>query len=471
MPNLTLPLDPDVYDWVAAQAAENNQTKEAFAESLIEAWYRQQSSRSEQVLRHFREDLITGLDPDDPNSIYQGILDTTWEALVDDDRRTQVQDALLNADGTVYLTGQGSSLSVAYWLGQYLSSKGVETYVDTTDLVDVSVIGPSDTLVGISQSGETSSVVNTAEAADDVGVMVAVCEPGSSLVGTADVHVPVVPIGDPQDEGSIDRHVDEYAVKSLYAQLTTLHTVLEMGGAPSKSALQSRFADLSSWVSQQFSETGGLTNESDFAQVASEIQEDSDVPAIRPAGDAGQGGAQIAPIVASLGAGHAYGYEMALKLTELLHVNAAHEDVGSIKDRLLNVLYQNRGYLLTIIPPSEDPEVKQRRLDYLDGNSHSINNMLATERRYPRPFRLVMLAFGELTEEEASLRGKGAWGRAGTIQVSPDLSGGVDSISSAPLPTQDLFVYAALHLYVLALLEASEERADEQPIDETYRDN
>lgn len=471
MPNLTLPLDPDVYDWLDEQAAEKNQTKEAFVESLIEAWYREQSNRSERVFINFREDLITGLDPENPNSIYQGILNITWDALVDGERRTRVRDALVNVDGTVYLTGQGSSLSVAHWLSHYLSSQGVATRVDTTELLDVSVVGPSDTLVCISQSGETTNVVDAAEAAENAGDVLAVCESGTSLVRAADVHVPVVPIGGPEEDGSIDRHVEEYAVKSLYGKLTTLHTVLDIGGSHSKSALQSRFADLSGWVRQQFSETGGLADGSNFAKVASAIQEEKEVPDIRPSGDDGHGGAQIAPIVASLGAGHAYGYEAALKLTELLHVNAAHEDVGSIKDRLLNVLYQQRGYVLTVIPPSESQAVKERRLGYLDGYSHSINQMLSNERRFPRPFPLVMIAFGELSEEESNLSSKGIWGRAGTVQVSPELSDNVDSISSAPLPTQDLFVYAAIHLYVFALLEASEELTDEQPIAETYRDD
>lgn len=371
------------------------------------------------IREQFRTDL-RNLVRTDGQELVDAIQSDTWETISDPAWRTDVRETLEDATG-VYVVGHGSSHSVARWLAGKLDDRTYVT-VGTTDRISQSGSIDGSVLVAISRSGETTSIVEQVASLDDGVTTVALTRRGSTLDDLAEYTIPVP---------AIQESVEEYASRSLVAQVVSLQVAL-FDDESDLETLGEQLDAVDRFVDAQF-EGESLASGSPFKAAAEALEAEDDI--------------RLAPIVSTVGRFYEWGYEAVLKHAEFLHANASVEDLGSIRDRLLNVLFSDDAYLLTMIPYRED-ESYRRCAHHLFTSEYAIEDLLKFNID-PTPLRLFAFTFNddetgdpqnfvERAVEERSLYGE----RAVVPLPSHD-----DSF------VDDLVLFAAIYLLTYAILE------------------
>lgn len=381
-------------------------------------------------------------------SIIRRFATHTQELVTSPNYKATIQDAIFQDSATVRVAGHGSSLSVAHWLVSRLQREGVPATaagaIETTN----SPISDDDVVIGISRSGRTDVLVELFDQAPQGATYIAVTRDESLPLSKAADHTVYVP--------PIDEEVEEYATKSLLAQVLSLQEVV-FDDLPGYSELVLWSAALEEFVDSQFDDSSSgytIDKSSQFGQITEEMEN--------------QGDLALDPLITSTGSGQAYGHELQLKLTEFSHANAAREHATMVRDRLVNTLYREKAYLLSILPRDDEGDTKRYWRQYLLEGPDSVRDLLdnTTVPGADVSYKLVAMGYenpdSQLVEtiKQASVYGERAY-----LSLEPDQSAflretnwGGDS-DEPPAATElpeaflDLYTFTAIYLFVFAALE------------------
>lgn len=388
--------------------------------------------------------------PADGSVLYRFIKDT-YQYVSQSNYKEKIQEVFSPESGNVYIVGHGSSLSVAHWLEYRLSEMGQAAEAVGPVELPPSQIKPDDVVVGISQSGQTDTLRDLFDHLPAEITRVAVTQKDTPLSHAADHTVYIPSVGE-------DENLTEYATKSLLGQVISLQEVV-MDSLPEFSELVLWSAALEAYIDDQVSATDGadgggyrINYRSPYGQIVEEMQTQGDL-----ASD---------PIVTSMGGGHAMGYELHLKLTELLHTNAAHEHVSLLRDRLVNTLFREKSYILSILPPAGEARARDQWSKYLLEGENSLvtllkNDMVPGENV---AYRLVVMGFDPPdTALPNSIQGTSVYGNRAYIHIDPPIDTYVPThrrenqtySTDIPISTAfgDLAIFTAMYLFTHAALD------------------
>lgn len=467
-------VDEDIYGQIKDRARENDESVSDIIRDLLElefgneevpinivgeyysdlhsAWATEADPdmESTEVMNLGSESPIEGEGSRVPKegSIIRQFATHTRDLVTQPNYKTPIQDAIFQDSATIHVAGHGSSLSVAHWLVYRLQREGVSATaagaIETTN----SPISADDVVIGISRSGQTDTLVELFNRAPRGATCIAVTRDESLPLSKAADHTVYVP--------SIDEEIEEYTMKSLFAQVLSLQEVV-FDDLPGYSELVLWSAALEEFVDSQFDDSSSgysIDKSSQFGQITEEMEN--------------QGDLALDPLIASTGSGQAYGHELQLKLTEFLHTNATKEHASLVRDRLVNTLYREKAYVLSILPRGDEADAKRYWRQYLLEGPDSVRDLFDNTVVPGEDVSYKLVAMGcenpdsQLVEtiKQASVYGQRAY-----LSLEPDQSAflretnwGGDS-DEPPVATElpeaflDLYTFTAIYLFVFAALE------------------
>lgn len=330
-PSVSVRFDPEQKELLERLADRRG---ESVSQIIREAVGRGLPSAGTDLLGSFAGDLrrIT-FSSDDHPGVYDVLIEESWGHVANEAFREQVRDPVLRTDGDVWVIGQGSSASVAAWLADRLTDESLSARAVPAGAITNRSVSAEDTIVAISHSGETDVLVNVART-HEATTTVSVTQPDTTLASVTD-HVIPTP--------NVPERVSRYAVKTTIAQVALLQVVL-LDGAPDKRTLRSRFDVLERVLDREFHRTEGRLRLKPTEQISRTVD------ALQEAGDL-----DAAPVFASLSGQRAFGSELSLKFAEFLHRLGDTIHIAAVRDRVLNVLARNRGYLVSVVPAPGSP--------------------------------------------------------------------------------------------------------------------
>lgn len=351
-------------------------------------------------------------------------IDRDWAAFCNSDGRARLRTLLLNEADRVYLVGQGSSLAAAKWLAARLRDRGVHASATSAQRVPQQLVGENDVVVCISRSGRTVNLIRLCKTVE--GTVATVTAVGSDLYenDNVDVQVPLP---------TLEERLDHYSKQNFVSQLLVLQELLTAEPA-TVTTIRDRLAVIRSFIQDHTEhDEGGVSLRSDsaFHQTAAKLNHEDDI--------------DLDLIATGTGRYTSHCHEFVQKYPELLYKNAVYEDPGSIRDRLLNLLYTEQALLCSIIPRNAENSSGdyQMMANHLFQNRQSVDNLLKFNPE-PKPLRLLCLTFNE------------ASGSYEQVCTSRSLYGD-DSVIVLPHHDEpfinDLILYVAIYLLVYAILD------------------
>lgn len=391
------------------------------------------------------------------------ILETHWGQLLN--VRTTIRPTIRNTDGTVYIAGQGTSYAIGDWLAARLQERSLDVVTHPAEDVPLSALDTDDTLILITRSGDTQSITALADRAQATGAtLVAVSTKKFLPFDTSDAETEELywlELPDAQDF----EQTEVYTTRHAFFTMAVLYAVV-LADDPSLDAVQNVFGYVDEVIHNQLAPLSELEDDEAAAvkRRMSVIELDGDdyylnddspfVQAVDALDDDNSLAAD--PILAGLGPFNALGWFGVQSHSEFLLTTAAHIDIGSIQNRLFNVLYHGEAYLVATLP-LEETDRYDRALNYLFSGQTSVASLL----RYPREsrsFRVLAFTFNDLESRiENELQLVGLYGEDGLIPL-PDpeaVIDGLDPEEDDELAAfgRDLLLAAAHYFLVYAILE------------------
>lgn len=462
-PVVSARIDENIYERIRERAAENDESVTAILRNLLELEFGDEDVPVS-IVGEFCADIRSAWATEaDPNleierlgalgvespvegeahrvpregSVLRQFATETRQYVTETAYEQRIREAVLTDTGTVYVAGHGSSLSTAHWLVSRLRREGVPARAAGAVPTAAEPIRPTDVVIGISRSGRTDTLLELFDAVPDGTTRVALTRKGRPLGNRAD-HIVYAP--------PITEAVEPYATKSLLGQVLTLQEVV-FDDLPALSDLVAWSAALEAFVDAQFapaSDEAGyrIDADSQFGRIVEEMETRGDLAS--------------APLVASAGSGHAYGHELHLKLTEFTHTNAAWEHVSLLRDRLVNTLFREQAYLLSVLPREEESTARDRWREYLLDGSDSVRDLLGdtTVPGGDVDYRLVVLGFdaGDSALADA-IKHASTYGERAYLALDPTASPFAPDAPDLPEAFLDLATFTAVSLFSHAVLE------------------
>lgn len=462
-PVVSARVDEDIYERIRERAAETDESVTAILRNLLEFEFGDEDvpvSIVGEFCADIRSAWATETDPDldierlgelgvespvegeayrvpEEGSVLRQFATETRRYVTQTPYVERIREAVFTHTGVVYVAGHGSSLSTAHWLVSRLRREGVPARAAGAVPTAAEPIRPDDVVIGISRSGRTDTLLELFEAVPEGTTRVALTREGRPLGDRAD-HVVYAP--------PITEAVGPYASKSFLGQVLTLQEVV-FDDLPSYSDLVAWSAALEAFVDAQFVSTGDevgyrIDADSQFGRIVEEMENRGDLAS--------------APLVASTGSGHPYGHELHLKLTEFTHTNAAWEHVSLLRDRLVNTLFREQAYLLSVLPRESESTARDRWREYLLDGPDSVRDLLGdtTDPGGDVDYRLVVLGFDSGDSPLAdAVKHASTYGERAYLALDPDTSPFAPDATDPPEAFLDLATFSAVYLFAHAVLE------------------
>lgn len=373
------------------------------------------------------------------------VLDQHWDTLTATELREETRPQLLDPPGAVYIAGQGSSYAVGSWFAASLQERGVDASIHPAEDIPVRALDADDILILLSYTGQTRSITELADrAVNRDATLIGVSTDPSRINRSLDYHIELPPI---------EERVDSYATRSVILQMAALQTSI-LADNPTRDAVQAVFNVVDRYVHDQLASEDPpdrnavievddqpyyLSDDSPYARAATVLHDDNSLAAD--------------PIVASLGPYNVLGWIGVQSHTDFLHTTAGHVDLGSVRDRVVNVLYHGDAYLVATIPDQET-DWYDRSLGYLFQHEDSIANLL----RYPqksRSFRVLAFTFNDRDAPiETDIRRMALYGEDGLFRLpDPGDEAEMELDAATAAFGRDVMVAVAQYLLVYAILE------------------
>lgn len=310
---------------------------------------------------------------------YEGlgtILHNNWEYIFTGETnhiREKVEEA-----NEVHVIGQGTSYTLANYLANQLRNKGIKAQGYKAEEMLFNIVDYSGVLIAISRSGETESVFEVSDKAAAEGMyVIANTSKNSSLSDKADKIIPVP---------SIEEATKAYTTKAACIQMLVLQEIFLEGDVSQKNAMD-RVGNIEDFLAKHFDtkepeESGTnfrLSSDSPFRTVSKELIEKQDL--------------RLNPIFATMGRYYPLAFEFAHKMSEYLHRFSDRDSLDHIRDHYMNILFNESGYLVLLVPPEDSQEYKRCRA-YISGHNSSIDSLLK-ESKHPKPLRLISITMNE----------------------------------------------------------------------------
>lgn len=284
---------------------------------------------------------------------------------------------------------------------------------------------PDDVLIAISQSGETAPVINVVDSHDGV-TTIGVTQPDSTLSQRTDHTIPLPSFGESEKIGP-------YATKSTIGQIAVLQVAL-FDYTADMNTLNARFKALDGFIHEHLSsqEFMGIKHDSHIAEAITAIDAKNDL--------------HSSPVFAHTVHQSGIGAEMALKFSEFAHVQSDALHIADVRDQTLNLLADNKAYLVGIVPEINNPKTWSQAV-YGDGES--IKGQLQAETN-EASLPIVAFSFGRADIDD-DIRNVSRYGRRGLIPIEaypPDSD------------SRTLIYFAAVQLLAFGVLSELWGRAD-----------
>lgn len=359
----------------------------------------------------------------DDGSIYD-IIEEEWEDIVNS---YEIRDTIYNKDvDTVYIAGQGTSLSVAYWFASQLREKGINTQAGSAENIyqDIPKNNPSakTPLFLISRSGETTSIVEICKRANKSKIStIGFTSNDSELAGRVKNFLPLP---------SIIEKTPGYNTKSVILQVAVLRVVF-FDDSPDRNETIKRLTKVEEFIDDHITS-------SDESESEIELNEDSQFNKAAQA-LAEEGDLALDPLVTTLGSFQGQTHELAQKNIEFLHAHSSFLDLGSVRDTYVTILLSEKGYLFTILP-STDSEEYASCGNYLYGYEESVEHLIRYSRN-PSALRFIAMSFNNREDpvEQETARAS-LYGEKGVITLEPHDE-----------PTNELIMFVACLLFTYAV--------------------
>lgn len=350
---------------------------------------------------------------------------------LEDFSRPDLREQILEELSQVFVAGQGSSLSTAYWFAERLRDSGVDARAGSSEEIFREL--PKDQPEGeamlflVSRSGETASIVQVCERARQLNLStVGFTSKNSDLARHATELLPLP---------TIPEETPGYNTRSVILQVAVLQVVFFGEQNPNEETIIERFDTLDSFIDGQleFSSSENpafaLTEESQFTAAADALAREGDLA--------------LDPIASTLGIFQPQSHELAQKNIEFLHAHSSHPDLGSVRDTYVTILLSDAGYLFTILPYS-DSESYEYCQEYMYGKWDSIEDLIRFSRN-PVPLRFIVLSFNDVREDnpiESITAERSLYGNSGVI-----------SLQSHDQFIDELVMFIATFLFTYAVFE------------------